>query len=120
MVEYASDDVAFALRGTDDRSFLSGSLVSFYPNAVFIFAADVRFVHFDNPAKLLLRLHHGRADFVAVMFMRRLVRAKTHLTLNLKRANPFFAGGHQMHDLEPLAKWFVVFSKIVPGYVRER
>ena len=73
---------------------------------VFVFAADVGFVNFNDAAKLFLRLYHRGADFVAHQ-VRRIVGAEAHLPLNLQGADALFAGGHKVHDLEPLAERLV-------------
>jgi hypothetical protein len=120
VIQHASDDVALALNGTDDRSFVSAAseMRSLIPMFVLILAADERFVHLDNAAELLLGLDHRRADFMGHI-QRGFVRAKAHLPLNLKRANALFAGRHQMHDFEPLAKRLIRVLKNRPGNVRE-
>ena len=117
-LQYSRNDIAFALRSANDWCFLIVIAFLFIPMPIFIFAADIGFIHFNNPTKLLLRLHHRGADFVAHA-MRRLVRAKTHLTLNLKRADALLARGHQVHNLEPLPQWFVSVLKNRARYMRE-
>ena len=73
--------------------------------AIFVFAADVGFINLDNAAKL--RSGSIIAARILWHIQRGVVRAKAHLPLNLKRGNSLFAGRHQVHDLEPLAKRLV-------------
>ena len=65
-----------------------------------------------------LWLHHCGADFVRHI-QRSFVRAKAHLPLDLQRANSLFAGGHQVHDLEPLPERLVRVLKDRPGNDRK-
>jgi len=104
--EHARNDIPLALYGTDNGRLAAVMAFLFVPVAVLVIAANVGFVHLHNAAKLFLRLHHRRADFVAHQ-MRGVVRAEAQLPLNLKRADAFLAGGHQMDDLEPIAERFV-------------
>jgi hypothetical protein len=106
LFQNATNDVAFALYGTNDRRF--GVVVALFliPMTVDVFSADPRFVYLDNAAKLLLRLDHCCADFVTHQ-MRGVVRAEPELPLNLERADTLLAGCHEVHDLEPVAQRLV-------------
>ncbi len=117
-LQYSRNDIAFALCSTNDWRFLIVVAFLFIPVPVFVFAADVGLIDLDNAAKLLLRLQHRGADFVA-HGMGRLVRAKAHLSLNLQRRNSFLAGRHQVHDFEPLPQRLIRVLKNRARYVRE-
>jgi hypothetical protein len=120
--ENASDNVALALDRTNDWRLASGSPATspalFIPMAIVILAADIGFINLDNATKFLLRLDHGRADFVAHT-VRRAVGTETKLPLDLERANSFLAGRHQVDDLEPVAERFVCIFKDRSGDDRE-
>jgi len=107
VLQNAGDDITLALDRSDDRGFAGSEAARaaalFVPVPPLVLAADIGFINFDNAAKLFLWFNHCRADFMAHA-MRGAVRTKTHLPLNLQRANSLFAGRHEMHDLEPLAK----------------
>ena len=107
----ARDDVALTAHRANDwrlarASAAAHAVVAFHPVAIVVFATNPGFVNLDNTAKLFLRLDHCSTDFVAHA-VRSLVTAETHLPLNLKGADTLFAGSHQVHDLEPLAKRLV-------------
>lgn len=116
MIEHAGDDIALALNGTDDRSFIgpTAKMSSLVPMFVLILATDECFVHFDDTAELLFRLDHGRADFVT-HGMCGVIRAETQLPLDLECTYPLLAGRHEMNDLEPLAQRLVGVLKDRPG-----
>jgi hypothetical protein len=105
-VQNASHDIALTLHGANDGYLAAVVAFLFIPVAVLIVSADVGFINLDNAAKLFLRLHHCGTDFMAHQ-VRRIVGAEAHLPLNLKGANSFFARGHEMHDLEPVAQRLV-------------
>jgi hypothetical protein len=119
----ARHDVALTLHSADQRR-LAGRLaathpvVPLIPMTVAILAANIGFINLDNASKLCFRLNQRRADFVAHA-VRRLVRAKAHLPLNLQRANSFLAGQHQVYDLEPLPQRLVGVLKDRARDVRE-
>ncbi len=105
----AGDNVALALHGTDDWRFIGGNAAlaaSFIPVAVFVLAADIGFVHFDNAAELLFRFDQGRADFVAHTPCR-LVAPEAHVAHDLQCTHAFFAGEHKVGDFEPVAERLV-------------
>jgi hypothetical protein len=110
VVDDAGDDVALAAHSASDNRFAGSGrprlAVALNPMPVLCLAADERFVNFNDAAQLGFRFDQGRADFVAHR-MCSFVRAETHVALNLERADTLFAGEHQMHHLEPLAKRLV-------------
>src|SRR5260221_196506 len=75
-------------------------------------------LNLDNAAKLFFRLDQRRTDFVAHA-VGGFVRAEAHHPLNLKGANAFLAGQHQVNDLEPLSKRLVGVLENGPGNVGE-
>lgn len=77
---------------------------------IMVFAADPSFVHFYNATKLLFRLDKGGADFVAHA-PSCFVASEAHVPHDLERANPLFAGQHEVCDLEPIAKRLVRILK---------
>jgi hypothetical protein len=119
----AGDHVALA-RYSADHWRLAGTCTARFavmllvPMPVCVFAADPRFVNFDDAAQLHFRFNEGRADFVA-HGMRGAVRAEAHHPLNLQRAHSLFAGQHQMSNAEPLAQWLFGVLEDGPGNVRE-
>jgi hypothetical protein len=110
LFQNARNDVALALHSANDgrlsRTSAAAATALFVPMAIIVLAANPRFINLDNAAKFLFGLYHRGADFVAHT-VRSLVGAEPHLPLNLKRANSFLAGRHQMHDLEPVAQRLV-------------
>src|ERR1700683_678012 len=101
-----SDHISLALYCTNDWRLAVEAAFLFIPMAVGVLTAHVGFINFNDAAKLLLRLYHPGADFVAHR-VRRLITAEAHLPLNLQGGNALFAGGHQMNDFEPLPQRFV-------------
>jgi hypothetical protein len=120
IVDDASNNVALATDSADhDRlSGNAGSGMLLIPMAIAVAAADIGFVNFDDAAKLGFRFDESGADFVA-HGMCGAVAAEAHHTLDLKSADPFFAGEHQMHDLEPLSERLVRVLKDGASNVRE-
>jgi hypothetical protein len=118
----ASDYVALAANSANNNSLAGSSrtrlAVSLIPMSVLGFAADERFVNFNNAAKLGLRFDQSGADFVA-HGMRRAVRAEAHDALDLEGANSLLAGQHQMDDAKPFAKRLVRVLKNGARDVRE-
>ena len=115
----AGDYVALALDCADDWGLeriiaTPSSSAALVPMTVFIFAADVGFVHFDNAAELNFRLDKSSADFVAHA-PSGFVAAKTHKPHDLKGAHPLFAGQHQVSNLEPVAERLVRIFKDSSG-----
>lgn len=122
-IEHARNDVTLALHRADDGRFAGAgpaalTVVPLVPVAIVVLTADPCFVHLNDTAKLLLRLYHRRTDFVGHVQCG-FVGAEAHLPLNLQRANPLFAGGHKMHDLEPLPQRLVGVLKNRSGNMRE-
>ena len=119
VVENAGDHIPLALRSADDRSFpraaAATTVALFAPMAVVIFAADPRFVNFNNTAKLVhVLLDKGQANFVRHQ-PSGLDRTEAHVAVKLPRAHSLFAGEHQMRDLEPVAQRLVRVLKDGPG-----
>ena len=119
-----SDYIAFALYGTNDGRFsfviaAPASVTPLVPMAVFVLSADVGFINFDNAAKFLgIFLNERASDFVA-HFPGGFVRAKTHVTHDLKRTHALFTGQHKVGNSEPSAKWFISVLKDCPDQKRE-
>ena len=118
----AGDDVAFAADSASDDCFAGSGRtrlsIALNPMPVICLAADECFVHLNDAAQLGFRFDQSGADFVA-HGMRGFVRTETHVTLNLERANSLFAGEHQVHHLEPLAKRLVGVFKDGASDMRE-
>lgn len=106
VLQHAGDNITLALYSTNDRRFYVAIALLFIPVAVSIFAADKCFVHFNNAAKFFHRLHQRRADFVAHAVCGA-IGAEAHLPLNLKGADAFLAGQHQMDNFEPFPERLV-------------
>jgi hypothetical protein len=119
----AGDHVALAADSADDWRFTGTCAARFavmllVPMPVCVFAANPRFVNFDNAAQLHFRFNECGADFMA-HGMCGPVRAEAHHALDLQGANPLLAGQHQMSDAEPLAERLVRVLKDGPGDVGE-
>lgn len=66
------------------------------------FASNKGFIHFDNPAQLgHITSGHRHSDSVAHV-PGRFVGAEAHVSANLQGTYSFFAGQHQVGDLEPI------------------
>lgn len=118
-VDNASDDIALALDRADDRSFepviaTAARSAALIPMPVFVLAADIRFVDFDNAAEFGRRFNQSGADFVAHT-PSGLVAAKAHKSHDLEGAHSLFAGEHQMGDLEPIPERLIRVLKNGPG-----
>lgn len=122
VIENASDDVAFALHGTDDGDFArtaaTASALFLIPVTVGVFSANPCFVDFDDAPELMFGFDHRGTDFVAHI-QRGFVRAETHDALHLQGADAFLAGGHHVHDAKPLAQRLVGVLEDGPGDVGE-
>jgi hypothetical protein len=121
VVSFAKDaghNIALALHGSDDGNLCAGAfLVLGVP--VVVIATDIGFINFNNAhelAKFFIRQPSANAvAHVPSGF----VRAETHLPLNLKGANAFLAGQHQMDNAKPITKVFVRVFEDGAGDVRE-
>lgn len=119
----AGDHVALAADSADHWRFTGActarlAVMLFEPMPVCVFAADPRFVNFDDAAKLGFRLNERGADFVA-HGMRGPVGAEAHYALHLQRADSLLAGQHQVDDAKPLAQRLVGVLKDGASDMRE-
>src|SRR5258706_663518 len=122
VLDYASDDVPLATHCPRNDLFPNAASPETFSALILMFVlgetTDQGFVYFNDAAQLGFWFDQCRADFVA-HGMRGLVRTETHVALNLKRANTLFAGEHQMHHLEPLAKRLIRVFKNGASDMRE-
>jgi hypothetical protein len=107
----ARHDVAFTLDCADDRSSqpviaASALTAALIPMAVFVFAADVSFIHLNNATKFFEVFNKGDAHLVAHE-PSGFVATEAHVTHDLQCAHALFAGQHEMDDLEPVAERLV-------------
>ncbi len=119
----ASDDIALALDRADNWRFegivaAPASAAALIPVAVFVFATDICFVHFNDATELLDIFNKGGADLVAHEPCG-FVGTEAHVTHDLQCANALLAGQHQMHDLEPIAERLVGVLEDCPGDMGE-
>lgn len=84
------------------------------PMLVGVSSADARFIDLDNAARFRLRFNKGSADYVA-HGPSGFVATKTHKAVNLQSAHSFFAGKHQMSDLEPVSERLSCSQRGDPG-----
>jgi len=108
IVDDASDDIAFALCGTDDNELASDASARLFlvPMPIAVGTADVSFIDFDNAAQFGFRFDQRSADFVA-HGMSSSVGTEAHHPLDLQRAHALFAREHVMNDPEPVAERFI-------------
>jgi hypothetical protein len=115
----ANNYISLTLYGSDDGRFaLCRAELLLVPMAILVFAADPRFVHFHDAAKLRLWRNERGANFVA-HGMGRLVAAEAHHALDLQGAHSLLAGEHEMGDPEPVAERLLGVLKNRPGKARE-
>jgi hypothetical protein len=105
-----ANNIALAGDRADDRHLASVSraaavvLLAVLPVPVFLLAANVRFVHFNDPHQLLeVGIVHRSAESHAHV-PSRAIGTETDHAVNLKRAHTFLAGEHEVQDFEPSAK----------------
>lgn|SRR6476646_6195125 len=119
---YAGDNVALAAHRARDDLFPNATSPETFPTLILVLVlgetTNQGFVNFNDAAQLGFGFDQGGADFMA-HGMRSFVRPETHVTLDLERADALFAGEHQMHHLEPLAKRLVRVFKDGASDVRE-
>ncbi len=100
----AGNDIAFAFDRADDRCLegvaTAAASAALIPMAVFVFSADVGFVHLDDAAELVDIFHQSGSDFVTHR-PRGFIGTKAHVAMNLQCAHAFFAGQHEVDDFEP-------------------
>src|SRR5258706_9006877 len=122
VLDYASDDVPLATHCPRNDLFPNAASPETLSALILMFVlgetTDQGFVYFNDAAKLGFGFDKRRANFVA-HGMRGFVRTETHVALNLERADPLFAGEHQVHHLEPLAKRLVRVFKDRANDMRE-
>jgi len=114
----AGNHVTLALHSANDWCFVAVMTFLFIPMPVFVFAADERFVHFDDAAQLVDILHKRCADFMAHSPCG-FVRAETHVAHDLERTHSLFARKHQVSDFKPLAKRLIRVLKNRARNMRE-
>jgi len=72
--------------------------------AVLRLAAEEGFIDLDNSHELAETLVSQSSSDAATHIPSGRIRAETHVAVNLKGADPFLAGQHQVNDAKPLAK----------------
>lgn len=122
-MQSASNDISLAADGTNDRKLAGAStaglaVMLLVPMPVAVLTADPRLIDFDDAAQLGFGFNQGRADFVA-HGMCCAVGTKAHHALNLKGADTFFAGEHQVGDAKPLPQRLVRILEDRPSDARE-
>jgi hypothetical protein len=118
----ARDDVALSPNCADYGSLAGIAAPShadfLVPMPVSVVAADIGFVHFNDPAQLLNVLNEGGPDLVAHK-PSGLVRAETHIAVDLEGAHSLLADQHQVRDSEPILEGLIRVLKDCAGQVRE-
>jgi hypothetical protein len=119
----ARNDIAFALHGTDDGRFVlvvaaTSRATTLVPVAVFILAADIGFVHFNDAAKLIDVLDKCGSDFVAHE-PGGFVGTKAHIAHDLQGTHALFGSQHQMRDFKPVAQRLICVLENCSGDMRE-
>jgi hypothetical protein len=102
---HLGNDIAFAADGSDDSGltgrFAPGFVGLLVPMAVLILPADIGFIHFDDPHKLL-ELRFGHPDPQPMAHIPRgLVVAASDLPLNLESADTLLTVEHLPEHLKP-------------------
>jgi hypothetical protein len=103
MRDNARHHIAFAFDGANDGvlAFSAGSGCALIPMPVFVLAADISFINFDN-AHELAKFRFGEPPANAMAhIMRGRVGTKTKHPMHLHCGNALLAGQHQIDDLEP-------------------
>jgi hypothetical protein len=103
VVDDASHDIALALHGAQNGFFAvaTSSWSALIPMPVFVLAADISFINFDNAHELAeFRFGEAAADAMAHIVRGR-VGAETKHPMHLHRGNALLAGQHKIDDLEP-------------------
>jgi hypothetical protein len=104
MFDHLADDITFTGDRSDNRSLVtaeSALAALLIPMAIFVFPAQVRFVHFDDAHKLTeIRIGHPSPEPMAHI-EGCAVGAGTNHAMNLKGADPLLAGKHQVQHFEP-------------------
>jgi hypothetical protein len=101
--DHARNESSLALDSADDGSFASAasSRRAFIPMPIFVLAADVGFIDFDNADQFAERgIGKSSADAMAEIEGSG-IGAEAHHPMDLERANSFFARQHQIDDFEP-------------------
>src|SRR6185437_10082276 len=121
----ARHDVALAADSANHRGFArakaatSGTATALPTVLVLGLSADERFIHFDDPTKLVeIFLDQRRADAMAHI-PSRFVGAETEMAMDLPRAHALLAGQHEVNDLKPAAQIDIGILKDCPGNVGE-
>lgn len=120
----ASDNVALPLDRTDywraesvvAAPFRSAFLI---PMAVFVFAADIGFIHFNDATEFVGILFNESGTHFVAHQPSGLVRTEPHEAHDLQCAHSFFAGQHQVNDPKPVAERLVRILEDCSGNVRE-
>ena len=121
VLDHLADYVSLARDRADHGNFSAGSanVLFLVVMAVFIEAAHVSFVHFDNTHELAeVRVFHSGSEPHAHI-PRGLVRAGAKHPMDLERANSLLARDHQVQNLEPHEQRLFGFLKDRSGSQRE-
>jgi hypothetical protein len=121
-LDNARNDIALALDCANDRSLAGISPPArsafLIPMPVLVAPADVGFINFNDPAKLLDVLDHRSSDLVAHE-PSSLVRAEAHIAEDLEGAHALLADQHQVRDAVPVFQRLIRVLKDCAGQVRE-
>jgi hypothetical protein len=114
--------VSLAPYSANDNRFTGGRRaglsITLVPMPVLGFAADERFVDFNDAAQLGFWFDQCDPDFVSHQ-PRGFDRAKTHIAAKLTRAHSLFASQYQVSDFEPVAERLIRVLENGSGDARE-
>src|SRR6266542_2092805 len=111
-VDNPRDDLALALDSADYGDLARASAATSAPAAlvpvpVLRLAADEGFIDLDDPHQLAeVLVRQPGSDAMAHVPGGR-IGAEAHVTMDLQRADPLFAGQQQVNDPEPLPQWLI-------------
>lgn len=120
-IKDAGDDLALALRRTNDGGFALAPVAAHLPVVmpVLVVSADIGFVHFDHAHELAeILLCEPSADPVAHV-VSGLVTAEPHDAHDLEGADPLLAGQHEVNNAKPVPERLVGVFEDGPGDDRE-
>jgi hypothetical protein len=103
MIDNTSYDIALALDGTDNSvlAFSAGSWRAFIPMPVFVLAADIGFINFDDTHELAeFRFGESSADAMTHIEGSRIGTEPKH-PVHLQCGNALLAGQHKIDDFKP-------------------
>jgi hypothetical protein len=107
MFDNARHDIALALNSADNSilAFAAGPRRALIPMPIFVLAADICFIDFDDAHELAeFRFGEPRADAMAQIMSCR-IGTETKHPLYLQRGNALLAGQYEIDDLEPCPHW---------------